>query len=88
MMAYLIKPLAEKMLAHLRNGRAIELSGKVRLTDDFKETLAGLYRRGFINTQKTVYGGKELAGVYITAAGTSFLEKYDDNAKNMQSVKR
>ena len=80
-MKYLIKPLTKKMLGQLQNARSIELSKTDRnicVPEDFKGTLAGLYRRGFVNTRKKVLNGKEIVSVYITEAGINFLEKYEN----------
>jgi hypothetical protein len=80
-MKYLIKPLTKKMLVQLRAARSIELAKTGRnicLPDDYKGSLAGLYRRGFVNTQKKVFNGKEIVSVYITQPGINFLEKYED----------
>ena len=75
------------MLAHLRRGRSIELSENGRnicVQDDFKGSLAGLYRRCFVNTKMVTLDGKKILGVFITQAGKFFLEKED--AKKMGSV--
>ena len=72
------------MLAQLRIARAIELSGTERnicVPDDFKGTLAGLYRRGFVNTKMMVLHGKETLGVFITQEGINFLNKYEEDRK-------
>jgi hypothetical protein len=92
-MKYLIKPLTKKMLDQLRKGRAIELSKTAKNicgTDDFKGSLTGLHRRGFLNTQMVIVDGKEILSVYITPEGISFLNKYEEDAKklgNNQNVK-
>ena len=86
-MKYLIKPLTKKMLADLRNGRAIELSKTGRNicnTDDFKGSLPGLYKRGFVNTQMAAVDGKEILRVYITMEGISFLNRYEADIKKME----
>jgi hypothetical protein len=87
-MKYLIKPLTKKMLAQLRNARAIELSDTGRnicVPDDFKGTLAGLYRRGFVNTKMTLMHGKEMLSVFITREGINFLNKYEEDKKNLSN---
>jgi hypothetical protein len=84
-MKYLIKPLTKKMLAQLRNARAIELSGNICVPDDFKGTLAGLYRRGFVNTKMTVIHGKEMLSVFITQEGINFLNKYEEDKQNLSN---
>ena len=68
-MIYFLNPFTKTMLAQLRTGRAIELSKTERnicVADDFKESLAGLYRRGFVNTKMVMPDGKEIFSAYIT----------------------
>jgi hypothetical protein len=86
-MIYLLNPFTKTMLAQLRRGRSIELSKTERnicVADDFKGSLAGLYRRGFVNTKMLMLDGKEMLSVYITQAGNFFLDQED--AKKMGSV--
>ena len=86
-MIYLLRPFTKTMFAQLRRARAIELSKTERnicLADDFKESLAGLCRRGFVNTKMVMLDGKEILSVYITQAGNFFLDKED--AKKLGSV--
>lgn len=85
-MKYLIKPLTKKMLTQLRKARAVELSANGKSlcsTDDFKGSLTGLYRRGFVNTKMVVQDGKEILGVYITREGITFLNSYEEDAKKL-----
>ena len=77
------------MLAQLRAGRAIELSGTDRnicFAYDFKGSLAGLYRRGFVNTRMVVLYGKEMQSVFITREGIDFLNKYEEDKKKLKSL--
>jgi hypothetical protein len=86
-MLYLLEPFTKTMLAQLRRGRAIELSENERnvcVADDFKGSLQGLCKRGFVNTKMVVLDGKEILSVFITQAGKFFLDKED--AKKMGSV--
>jgi hypothetical protein len=86
-MIYLSEPFTKTMLAQLRRGRAIELSKTERnicVADDFKGSLAGLYRRGFVNTKMVMIDGNEILSVYITQAGKFFLDRED--AKKLGSV--
>ena len=72
------------MLAQLRRVRAIELSKSGRnicVADDFKGSLGGLFKRGFLNTKMVMLDGKEILSVYITQAGKFFLDKYQDTKK-------
>lgn len=87
LMKYLIRPLTKKMVTDLRNGRFIELSSTGRNicnTDDFKGSLPGLYKRGFVNTQMQTVQGKEILTVYITREGITFLEKFHADDKRPQ----
>jgi hypothetical protein len=85
-MKYLIKPLTKKMLAHLKQGRSIELSENARnicVIDDFKGSLPGLYRRGLVDIKTVMVDGKEIRSVYITNSGISFLHSYEEDEKNI-----
>jgi hypothetical protein len=84
-MKYLIKPLTKKMVSHLRRGRVIELSKTGRnicVSDDFKSTLPGLYKRGLVSIKMMKLDGKDILGVSITREGVSFLNKYAEDKKN------
>lgn len=73
------------MIAQLRSGRAIELSKTKNIcgTNDFKGSLAGLYRRGLVNTKMVMRDGKEIVSVFTTQAGISFLYRYEEDAKRL-----
>ena len=77
------------MLAQLRRVRSIELSKTERnicIEDDFKESLAGLLRRGFVNTKMVMLDGKEILSVYITQAGKLLLDEHPENVKKWGSA--
>lgn len=80
-MEYLLKPLTKRMIEQLILVRNIELSeseNNIALTHHFKNSLTGLFRRGFIETKMVRYGGKELMNVYLTESGVSFLTHYHE----------
>jgi hypothetical protein len=86
-MIYLLQPITKTMLTQLRKARAIELSTTERnicMVDDFKGSLAALYRRGFVGTRMVMRDGKEILSVYITQAGKIFLNQED--AKKLGNV--
>lgn len=59
--------------------RSLELSGDeqdIGLLHHFHSTLAGLFKRGFVNIKKVHVKGKELTGVYLTTRGISFLNDF------------
>jgi hypothetical protein len=43
------------------------------LPEDMKSSLAGLYKRGFINTKMERVNGKKVLCVYVTDEGKNFL---------------
>lgn len=43
------------------------------LPEDMKSSLAGLYKRGFVNTKMERVNGKKVLCVYITDEGKKFL---------------
>jgi hypothetical protein len=43
------------------------------LPEDIKSSLAGLYKRGLINTKMERVNGKKVLCVYVTAEGKKFL---------------
>ena len=86
-MKYLFRPLTHKMIDHLEKGRAIELAATGRnfcTSDDFKGTLQGLYRRGFIKTKWAYFDGKELLRVNITEDGVRFLNRHAKDEKKIK----
>ncbi len=61
-MLYLLNRFTKTMLAELQRGRAIELSKTEKticFADDFKESFAGLCKRGYLNTKTVMVDGKE-----------------------------
>lgn len=80
-MNYLVKPLTKRMLLQLMKGRetqsAYTSENQFLTPEDFKGTLAGLYRRGFVNTEMKKRENKRIMRVYITQAGVNFLNQYD-----------
>ena len=73
-MIHLLEPFTKTMLAQLRRGRAIELSQSERsicFEDDFKGSLAGLCKRGFLDRKMVVLNGKKHL-VYILLRQVNF----------------
>jgi hypothetical protein len=70
----LIRPLTKNMLLKLSACRQIELEGKQCLPDDLKNSLAALYKRGYVGLKRSTINGKELMIVFVTQAGINCLE--------------
>jgi hypothetical protein len=86
-MRFLLNPFTKTMLAQLQRVRSIGLSKTERnicVAEDFKDSLAGLFRRGFVNTKMVIIDGKEILSVCITQTGNFFLDQED--TKKMGSV--
>ncbi len=68
------------MIRQLYSARAKELAAAQKgsvTANDFKGTLSGLYKRGFLNFKRTYLQGKRVDEVYITPAGVSFLRNHN-----------
>ncbi|MEO8763424.1 MAG: hypothetical protein ABI416_04015 [Ginsengibacter sp.] len=75
------------MPAQLRNARSIELSENERnicMPDNCKGSIAGFYRRGFVNTRTISVDGKEMVGIYITGPGITFLNQQEEDVINIK----
>ena len=73
-----IRPLTKIMFSQLQLAHEKELSekgDKIVTPSHFKGTLAGLYKRGIVNTRKIIHEGKYVESVYITFAGIRYLER-------------
>ena len=76
------------MFAHLKKGRAIELSKiekNICGADDYKGSLPGLYQRGLIDIEEVALNGKMEISVFITKSGISFLDRYEEDAKKSEN---
>jgi len=70
------------MLTDMRNGRAIELSKTERnicRVSDFRGSLPGLCRRGFVKIKKVIVNNKKIQTVCLTERGIDFLDNYGGN---------
>lgn len=48
------------------------------LADEMKSSLAGLYKRGFVETRMQVVNDKKILCIYITESGKQFLKTLED----------
>ncbi len=49
------------------------------LAEEMKSSLAGLYKRGFVETRMEVVNNKKLLCIYITSMGKDFLQSLEDS---------
>ncbi len=84
-MKYLLRPLTKRMIEQLISVRQMELSespGEIALSHHFKNSLGGLFRRGFIDTKMVKHGDKQLMRIYLTESGIIFLKNYNCHNEN------
>lgn len=70
---YIIKP-TKKMLEQLRTCHELQLQNLPCFPENFKSSLASLYKRGYIDTKMRTVNNKNLMTVYVTKEGEKFLE--------------
>lgn len=71
------RPPTKRMIAKLKDCLEKENGndGKVPcLPEEMKSSLAGLYKRGFVDTRMELINNKKLLCIYITNLGRKFLE--------------
>lgn len=76
------KPPTKRMIAKLReclekNDRNEKFPCR---PEEMKSSLAGLYKRGLIETRMETIDGKKLLCVYVSDTGKSFLKSLDESA--------
>ena len=74
------RPPTKRMIEKLRECHAKELSSGMKipcLPEEMKSSLAGLYKRGFINTRMEILDNKKQLCIYVTDTGKDFLQKLE-----------
>ncbi len=52
------------------------------LPEEMKSSLAGLYKRGLVNTRMEVLNNKKQLCIYVTEAGKNFLKEIENQTRN------
>ena len=71
------RPPTKRMIAKLKEclEKEKENDGRVPcLPEEMKSSLAGLYKRGFVNTRMELINNKTLLCIFVTDSGKQFLE--------------
>ncbi len=74
------RPPTLRMIEKLREclEKQSENNGKIPcLPEEMKSSLAGLYKRGYINTKMEIVNNKKLLCIYVTDAGKNFLTQLE-----------
>ncbi|HSV09190.1 MAG TPA: hypothetical protein VLI68_00380 [Hanamia sp.] len=75
---YSFRPPTKRMIEKLKECLEKETSNIQIpcLPEDMKSSLAGLYKRGFINTKMEKVNNKRVLCIYVTDEGKNFLSSY------------
>lgn len=71
------RPPTKRMIAKLKEclDKEKENNGQVPcLPEEMKSSLAGLYKRGFVDTRMEIINNKKLLCIFVTDSGKKFLE--------------
>lgn len=73
------RPPTKQMIEKLRHCLEKQEQGAIPcLAEEMKSSLAGLYKRGFVETKMEVVNNKKLLCIYVTNMGKEFLNLLDD----------
>ncbi|CAN5250869.1 hypothetical protein BH09BAC2_BH09BAC2_23330 [soil metagenome] len=67
----------ETMIQKLRHCSELQKQNLPCTEGELKGSLAGLYKRGYINTKTFIINGKNIVGLYVTEQGFEFLNKIE-----------
>ena len=75
-----IRPPTKRMIEKLRECHEKELSNEKIpcLPEEMKSSLAGLYKRGLIETRMEIVNNKKQLCLYVSEAGKNFLKKLEN----------
>ncbi len=75
-----VRPPTKRMIEKLKECREKEIAGNGSIPcfpEEMKLSLAGLYKRGFIDTRMDIVNNKKQLCIYVTQAGNNFLKKME-----------
>lgn len=79
-----MRPPTKRMIEKLKECREKELSSKDKvpcLPDEMKSSLAGLYKRGLIETRMEILNTKKQLCLYVSKSGIDFLKQFETQKK-------
>lgn len=84
-----LRPPTKRMIEKLKECLEKEsFGGNIPcLPEEMKSSLAGLYKRGLINTRMEKIGNKNIMCIYVTDLGKKFLIDYGGNLKRKNEIK-
>jgi hypothetical protein len=75
-----MRPPTKRMIEKLKECKEKEIAGNGSipcLPEEMKSSLAGLYKRGLIDTRMDIVNNKKQLCIYVTEAGNNFLKKME-----------
>jgi hypothetical protein len=76
-----MRPPTRRMIDKLRECHEKELNNGKKtpcFPEEMKSSLAGLYKRGLIDTRMEIVNNKKQLCIYVTESGKNFLKSLDD----------
>ena len=78
-----LRPPTKRMIEKLKECNEKELSSHEKIPcfpEEMKSSLAGLYKRGLIDTRMEIVNNKKQLCIYITESGKKFLRELMDSS--------
>jgi hypothetical protein len=75
-----MRPPTRRMIDKLKECLEKEVNGNEKIPcfpEEMKSSLAGLYKRGLIDTRMEIINNKKQLCIYVTDAGKKFLDDFD-----------
>jgi len=80
-----MRPPTARMIEKLKECYEKELNGDEKIPcfpEEMKSSLAGLYKRGLIDTRMEIVNNKKMLCIYVTESGKKFLQVLEEANQN------
>ena len=80
-----MRPPTKRMIEKLKECLEKELHSNEKipcLPEEMKSSLAGLYRRGLIDTRMEIVNNKKQLCIYVTESGKRFIKELENSSNN------
>ena len=82
-----LRPPTKRMIAKLKECHEKELNSDEKIPcfpEEMKSSLAGLYKRGLIDTRMEIVNNKKQLCIYVTGSGKKFLQELNDSSNRFK----
>lgn len=79
-----MRPPTKRMIEKLKECHEKEVTSGLKipcLPEEMKSSLAGLYKRGLIDTRMEIINDKKQLCIFVTDSGKNFLQKLENSSK-------